>query len=213
VSEQPGGIQEYAAVRVRTGNFTRAFDIFCAVTGLLLLSPALLVIAAAIRLDDRGPVFYRQVRVGRDFHPFRVWKFRSMITNADQHGLLTAPGDSRLTRVGRILRQYKLDELPQLFNVLKGEMQLVGARPEVERYVRVFPSQYAVILQERPGITDPATIAYRREEQIFLPGKMDEQYVTQILPDKLKLSLAYQEQRTPLSDVRILLRTVFGVIS
>jgi lipopolysaccharide/colanic/teichoic acid biosynthesis glycosyltransferase len=111
------------------------------------------------------------------------------------------------------LRRYKLDELPQLFNVLIGDMQLVGARPEVEQYVQMFPSQYAAILQERPGITDPASLAYRREDQIFSASRMEEQYVREILPAKLKLSLDYQKQRSLLSDVRILLQTAFGLIA
>ena len=112
-------------------------------------------------------VLYRQSRVGRNFQCFWVCKFRSMVAGADRSGLLTAQQDSRITHVGRLLRRYKLDELPQLFNVLKGDMQLVGARPEVERYVQMFRHQYAVILQERPGITDPATVAYRHEEQML----------------------------------------------
>jgi lipopolysaccharide/colanic/teichoic acid biosynthesis glycosyltransferase len=136
-----------------------------------------------------------------------------MVVNADRDGLLTAPADSRLTRVGRWLRRYKVDELPQLFNVLKGDMQLVGARPEVERYVQLFRPQYAVILQERPGITDPATLVYRHEDQIFSADRMEEQYVKEILPAKLKLSLDYQKQRSLFSDVRILLRTVIGLNS
>lgn len=194
------------------GAVHRAFDFGCAAIGLLFLSPLLCATALAIKLDDGGPVFYRQARVGREFRLFRVCKFRSMVMGADRASLLTAPEDSRLTRVGRWLRRYKIDELPQLFNVLRGEMQLVGARPEVERYVEMFRSQYAVILQNRPGITDPASLAYRREEQLFSPSQMDRQYVEEILPDKLKLSLDYQEHRNFLSDVRILLRTVFALI-
>ena len=196
----------------KTGVGNRMFDVLCAAMGLVVLSPLFCAIAAAIRLEDEGPVFYKQIRVGRNFRHFRVYKFRSMITGADRDGLLTAPGDPRLTRVGRWLRRYKLDELPQLFNVLRGDMQLVGARPEVERYVQMFRSQYAVILRERPGITDPASLAYRREEQIFSAGRMEEQYVEEILPAKLKLSLDYQSRRNLLSDFRILLQTAFGLI-
>ena len=196
----------------KTGVGNRMFDVLCAVMGLVLLSPLFCAIAAAIRLEDEGPVFYKQIRVGRKFRHFRVYKFRSMITGADRDGLLTAPGDPRLTRVGRWLRRYKLDELPQLFNVLRGDMQLVGARPEVERYVQMFRSQYAVILRERPGITDPASLAYRREDQILSSGRIEEQYVEEILPAKLRLSLDYQRRRNLLSDLRILLQTAFGLI-
>jgi lipopolysaccharide/colanic/teichoic acid biosynthesis glycosyltransferase len=197
----------------RTGTLNRTFDVVCTLTGLLILSPLLCAIALAIKLDDGGPVFYSQVRVGKSFRLFRVHKFRSMVPGADRDGLLTAPRDSRLTRVGRWLRKYKFDELPQLFNILKGDMQLVGARPEVERYVQMFRPQYAVILQERPGITDPATLAYRREEAIFATNRMEQQYVEEILPAKLELSLAYRKERSFLSDLRILLQTAFGVIA
>ncbi len=189
----------------------RAFDLTCAAAGLFFLSPLFCLIAIAIKFDDGGPVFYAQERVGKGFRQFRVYKFRSMVVGADRHGSLSASGDSRLTRAGRRLRQYKLDELPQLFNVLRGDMQLVGTRPEVERYVRVFRSQYAVILQNRPGITDPASLAYRHENQMFCPNRMEQQYLNEILPAKLKLSMDYQKQRTFLSDVQVLLRTVFAL--
>lgn len=212
-SRAPEVMQESWPVSHRTGALTRAFDVLSSAVGLLLLSPLLCVIALAIKLDDGGPVLYRQARMGRGFRPFQVCKFRSMVVDADRNGLLTAPADSRLTRVGRWLRRYKVDELPQLFNVLKGDMQLVGARPEVERYVQLFHPQYAVILQERPGITDPASLAYRHEDQIFSADRMEEQYVKEILPAKLKLSLDYQKRRSLLSDVRILLRTAIGLIS
>lgn len=195
-----------------TGAAHRAFDALCAIAGLVFSLPLFCLIALAIKLDDGGPVFYQQVRVGKCFRLFRVWKFRSMVAGADRAGLLTAPKDSRLTPVGRFLRRYKLDELPQLVNVLKGEMQLVGARPEVERYVEMFRGQYAEILRDCPGITDPATLAYRSEEQIFSADRIEQQYVEEILPAKIELSLGYQRQRTFLSDARILLRTVFGLI-
>jgi lipopolysaccharide/colanic/teichoic acid biosynthesis glycosyltransferase len=212
VSKGSEVVDECRAIPQRAGALNRAVDIFCAAAGLFLLSPLFCVIAVGIKLNDGGPIFYKQVRVGRSFRRFRVRKFRSMVAGADRNGLLTAPGDSRLTRVGRLLRQYKLDELPQLFNVLKGEMQLVGARPEVERYVQMFHSQYAVILLERPGITDPASLAYRHEDKIFSADRMEEHYVEEILPAKLKLSLDYQRRRNLLSDFRILLQTVFGLI-
>jgi lipopolysaccharide/colanic/teichoic acid biosynthesis glycosyltransferase len=212
VSKAPELVEEYRSAPVRTGLLNRVFDVSCAALGLVLLSPLLGAIALAIKFDDGGPVFYTQHRIGKNFRHFRVFKFRSMLVGADRDGLLTAPGDSRLTRIGRWLRRYKLDELPQLFNVVKGDMQLVGARPEVERYVRMFRPQYELILQDRPGVTDPATLAYRREDQIFSASRMEQQYVEEILPAKLKLSLDYQRQRSFLSDVGILLRTVFAWI-
>lgn len=196
----------------KTGALHRAFDALCAGLGLLFLSPLLCLIAAAIKLDDGGPVLYRQDRVGKGFCRFQICKFRSMVPGSERGSLLTAPADSRLTRVGRWLRRYKLDELPQLFNVLWGEMQLVGARPEVEPYVEVFRPQYALILQDRPGITDPASLVYRREDQLLSTNHMEEQYVQTILPAKLQLSLAYQRRRTFGSDVGILFRTIAALI-
>jgi lipopolysaccharide/colanic/teichoic acid biosynthesis glycosyltransferase len=195
------------------GVLQRAFEVLCAAAGLILLSPLFCAIAVAIKCDDDGPVFYSQQRIGRNFRPFRLYKFRSMIVDADRQGLLTAFADPRITRIGRWLRKYKIDELPQLFNVLRGEMQLVGARPEVERYVQMFHAQYAVLLQDCPGITDPATLAYRHEEEILSVHCSRQQYVDGILPIKIKLSLEYQRRRTFASDVRILLQTVFGLIT
>lgn len=189
----------------------RCFDVACAAAGLLLLSPLFLLIAAAVKLEDGGPVFYLQPRVGRDFLPFLLYKFRSMVPDAERLGRpLTEPQDSRITRAGRLLRRYKLDELPQLVNVVKGEMQLVGARPEVERYVRLFPSEYAQILRERPGITDPASVAFRHEEECFSGGDIETEYIASILPAKLKLSLAYAERRGFWSDLRLIVQTLLG---
>jgi lipopolysaccharide/colanic/teichoic acid biosynthesis glycosyltransferase len=202
---------ECAPASVRTGTLNRVFDVLCAGMGLIVLSPLFCAIAVAIKFDDRGPVFYAQDRVGKGFRCFRVCKFRSMVAGADRDGLLTASGDARVTRIGRFLRRYKLDELPQLFNVLKGDMQLVGARPEVERYVQMFRSQYAVILQDRPGLTDPATLAYPREDEILTADGTERQYIEEILPDKLKLSLDYQMRRGFVSDLGVLLRTAVGL--
>jgi lipopolysaccharide/colanic/teichoic acid biosynthesis glycosyltransferase len=210
--KEPEIAEECWPARQRTGRLDRAFDVFCACAGTVILSPLFVAIAVAIKLDDGGAVFYRQVRIGKNFRHFRLWKFRSMVTGSDRKGFLTAPSDSRLTRSGRWLRRYKLDELPQLLNVIAGDMQLVGSRPEVEHYVSMFRPQYAAILQERPGITDPASLAYCREDQRFSSGNIEEQYVKEILPAKLKLSLEYQKNRTWLSDLRVLLQTVFGLI-
>jgi lipopolysaccharide/colanic/teichoic acid biosynthesis glycosyltransferase len=206
-------VADYAPISRGTGALHRVFDVVCAVIGLVLLSPFFLLIAVAIKLDDGGPVFYRQSRVGKRFHNFRLFKFRSMAVNADRAGSLTAPGDPRLTRTGRWLRRYKFDELPQLFNVVTGDMQLVGARPEVEPYVTMFRHQYAEILLQRPGITDPATLAYRHEDQCFNTTEIEKQYVEEILPSKLRLSLAYQQRRTFWSDLKIIFQTVFGLAS
>lgn len=188
----------------------RAFDVTCAAVGLLILSPVFALVAAAIKWDDGGPVFYKQMRVGREFRLFRLFKFRSMIAASPASTPIAGPGDPRVTRVGRFLRDHKLDELPQLINVLRGDMQLVGARPQLERYVQVFPDEYRALLQDRPGITDLASLEFRNEEQMFGPGSLDEQYLTQILPAKLHLALKYRRARTFLSDLGILFRTVLG---
>jgi lipopolysaccharide/colanic/teichoic acid biosynthesis glycosyltransferase len=189
----------------------RVFNAVAALAGLVVLSPLFALVALAIKCNDRGPVFYSQLRMGQGFRPFHLLKFRSMIRNAERDGLLTRPGDSRVTRAGCLLRRYKLDELPQLWNVLTGDMQLVGARPEVERYVRMFPEEYGVLLREPPGITDPASLAYRHEEKFFVPGEVEQQYLDQILPDKLKLSLEYQQRRTLGSDIRVLVATLLAL--
>ena len=189
----------------------RCFDVTCALAGLLILSPLFVLIAAAVILEDGGPIFYSQRRIGRDFLPFVLYKFRSMLPDAERLGRpLTEAQDSRITDSGRFLRRYKLDELPQLINVLKGDMQLVGARPEVERYVRLFPSEYAQILRDRPGITDPASIAFRHEEECFSGGDIEAQYVASILPAKLQLSLEYARRRSFWSDVRLIFQTLLG---
>ena len=191
----------------------RAFNFISAAAGLVTLTPVLLLIAIAIKWDDRGPVFYVQTRIGRNFQPFRLVKFRTMTVGADQSGLLTAPADQRITRCGRWLRRSKLDELPQLWNVLRGEMQLVGPRPEVGCYVEQFRTEYSALLTEPPGITDPASLAFRHEEQLFAPAGMERQYVSEILPRKLSLSLAYQRRRGFASDLGILMKTILGLSS
>lgn len=183
----------------------------CAAAGLVLLAPLFALIAIAVKLGDGGPVFYTQSRIGRGFKPFRLYKFRSMLPGADRLGRpLTAPEDQRLTLVGKILRRYKLDELPQLINVMKGEMQLVGARPEVDRYVRMFPLQYGAILRDRPGITDPASLAFRHEDRLLAKDDPERDYIERILPAKLDLSLAYSGSRNLGSDLIVILSTVLG---
>jgi len=189
----------------------RAFDIMCTVPGLALLAPLLAMIALAIKLDDGGPVLYCQWRVGKHLQKFRLLKFRSMHSGLADGSLLTSPQDARVTRVGKFLRRYKLDELPQLVNVLKGDMRLVGVRPQVDRYVEMFRKEYEQLLQAPPGITGPATLTFCHEEQFFQEGSIEEQYVEKILPCKLKLALDYESSRTFLSDLRILFRTVLSL--
>ena len=191
----------------------RAFDMACASVGLIFLAPVFAAIAMAIKWDDGGQVFYAQMRVGKGFRMFRLYKFRSMLANSSGTTLLTGPGDPRVTNVGRFLRKYKLDELPQLINVVRGEMQLVGVRPQTERYALEFPCEYRVLLQEPPGITDLASLTFRNEEQMFRPGSIEEQYLNYILPEKLQLALRYRESRTFISDLGIIFRTILGLKS
>ena len=188
----------------------RLFDAVCATVGLACLVPLFVLIALAIKLDDGGPVLYSQYRVGEGLRKFRLLKFRSMFTGCAEGSFLTAPRDARVTRVGRFLRRYKLDELPQLMNVLKGEMQLVGVRPQVEKFVDLFPDEYGELLQTPPGITDLASLSFRHEELLFLENSIEEQYIAKILPIKLEIALKYSRTRTFLSDIEILFRTVLG---
>jgi lipopolysaccharide/colanic/teichoic acid biosynthesis glycosyltransferase len=188
----------------------RVFDLLCATAGLACLVPLFALIAVAIKLDDGGPVMYSQDRVGKGLRKFRLLKFRSMFSGCAEGSLLTAPGDTRVTRVGRFLRRYKLDELPQLVNVLKGEMQLVGVRPQVEKFVDIFPDEYGELLQTPPGITGPASLIFRHEELLFLENSIEEHYIAKILPIKLEIALKYSRTRTFLSDLEILFRTVLG---
>jgi len=188
----------------------RLFDLLAASLGLLLLSPALLLIAAAIRLADGAPVFYRQVRVGRQGRPFRIWKFRTMVVDADRTGKpLTVGGDPRVTRTGTWLRRWKLDELPQLLNVVAGDMGLVGPRPEVPRYVDLYTEAQRRVLELRPGITDLASIAYRNESDL-LEGREDPEahYIGTILPDKIRINLDYAARAGLLRNLKVILATL-----
>ena len=191
----------------------RAFDAVAAALGLLLLSPVLAFVAAAIKLDDGGPVFYGQCRLGRGLRRFRLWKFRTMVPNAERlGGAITINSDPRVTRVGATLRKYKVDELPQLWNVLKGDLALVGPRPELEPYVRMYAAEYRELLRHRPGITDPASLAYRNESELLASADAEEIYARKVLPDKLRLSLEYARRRTFLSDLYLIFKTLFGVV-
>lgn len=190
----------------------RLFDIVFATIGLIVLFPLFCVIGLAIVLDDGEPIFYSHKRVGRNFRHFGLLKFRNMARKAtSMGGPLTVANDPRVTRMGRILRKYKLDELPQLLNVIRGDLGLVGARPEVQLYVEMFHSYYAEILRDRPGITDPASLAYRHEEEMLSGLDSERQYISDILPRKLALSLSYARHRTFFSDLHIIAQTLFGI--
>ncbi|WP_434743551.1 sugar transferase [Micromonospora sp. SH-82] len=191
----------------------RIFDVTVAAVALLLSAPVLALIAVAIRLDDGGPVLFRQQRAGRGGTSFHIHKFRSMRTVAG--AAVTSDTDDRITRVGRLLRATKLDELPQLYDVLVGHMSLVGPRPEVHRYVAHWPPPARLrILSVRPGITDPASIAYRHESaELAQAAQPEEYYVSVVLPRKVEMYLRYVDTRSFLGDLRILARTVRVVLS
>ncbi len=192
----------------------RAFDLTCAALGLAVLSPVLLVVALLVRLSSPGPVLFRQERVGLGGETFEILKFRTMYVGAERRGpQLTIGADPRVTPVGEVLRAWKLDELPQLINVVRGEMSLVGPRPEVPRYVALYTPAQRRVLSVRPGITDPASVAFRSESELMAQHEDPEElYVETIMPEKLRLNLEYLEGRTLLSDVGVILGTLLAVI-
>ncbi len=186
----------------------RLFDFFCAAVGLVVLTPVFAVVALIVRWCDGAPVFFSQTRVGRKGRPFRIWKFRTMRT-CTQGSAITAAGDSRVTRTGAVLRKYKIDELPQLFNVLKGEMSLVGPRPEVPEYVQREALIWQSVLQVRPGITDLASLTYRNEEEALgRSADADAFYREQVLPAKLRLNLEYLRTRSLRQDLALIWLTI-----
>jgi len=190
-------------------------DLFGALLGLLVLSPLLVVVAVLVKREDHGPVLYRGVRIGRHGRPFRMCKFRTMVVNAERlGGPSTADDDPRITRIGGALRRYKLDELPQLFNVIAGDMSLVGPRPEVEAYVRMFSPVERRILDVRPGITDWATLS-NPDEGALLRGRADPErtYLEEIRPQKVRLQLEYVSRQSLAVDLGILGATLRHVIS
>ncbi len=192
----------------------RALDVVASGAALLVLSPVLAVIAAIIKLDSPGPVLFRQERVGRNFKPFVIFKFRTMVAAADRIGaLITYGADPRISRVGRVLRQFKLDELPQLFNIIKGDMSLVGPRPEVPRYVQFYAREFAPVLQVRPGLTDLASLKYRDEAALLGRAENPEQeYLLRILPDKLQLANEYIRRASLSFDLTLIAKTLFRIV-
>ena len=188
----------------------RLFDIMFSFLGLLILLPLFAAVALLLKRDSKGPVFFRQERMGRHFKPFRIYKFRTMTACQEERGpLITVANDTRITRFGRFLRKSKIDELPQLLNVLKGDMSLVGPRPEVEKYAQLFRPQYEKLLTVRPGITDFASLRYSEEEGLLpLSGNWEEEYVKKILPQKIRLSLRYVENHTLFTDVSLIVKTI-----
>ncbi len=192
----------------------RFCDIFFSGVGLVLLSPLFLVLYVLIRIGSRGGGFYSQERIGKDGVPFRLYKFRSMRQDADKQGLITVGGrDPRITKVGYFIRKYKLDELPQLWNVFIGDMSLVGPRPEVEKYTRLYSEEQRKVLSVRPGITDWASIEYVDENRIL--GEADDPdkaYVEQIMPDKIRYNMIFINHQTVGEYFKIIFTTFFKIL-
>ena len=193
----------------------RLLDITASGLGLLVLSPLFLIVAIWIKADSRGPVFYRQVRVGRGNKDFRLFKFRSMRVGSDKKGLITVGGhDPRVTRSGYFIRKYKIDELPQLINVFKGDMSLVGPRPEVRKYVDLYTPEQLHVLDVRPGITDMASIRYRNENELLEQAADPESYYRDVvMQDKLRINLEYVADHSFFKDIRIIFQTFKAVIT
>lgn len=193
----------------------RFFDIIASGCGLLVLSPIFLIMAIWIKWDSKGPVFYRQVRVGRHNKDFKIFKFRSMRVGADKGGLVTIGGrDPRITRSGYFIRKYKLDEFPQLINVFKGEMSLVGPRPEVRHYVDYWTAEQMHVLDVRPGITDPASIKFRNENELMEKAENPEDYyINVIMQEKIRLYLEYVENASFWYDIRLVFQTFKVIIT
>ena len=188
----------------------RTFDLFFSALGLLLLSPLLVALALAVKLSSRGPVLFRQQRVGKGGRRFQILKFRSMVVDAERLGIsVTRRGDPRVTALGRMLRDKKLDELPQLWNVLCGDMSFVGPRPEVPRYVRQYTEEQKRVLALKPGITDLATLKFRREEELLSAvADTEKYYLEYCLPRKIELNLTYAETANVWEDLKIIMRTL-----
>lgn len=186
----------------------RLFDFFFAVMGFFFLWPLFLLSALWIKVDSAGPIFFLQERIGQGGRPFKIFKFRTMV-HKSQGSSVTVSGDQRITSCGKYLRKFKLDELPQLLNIIKGEMSFVGPRPEVNQYVSLYTEEQRKVLHYLPGITDPASLKYRNESEV-LSEQQDPQtyYVNVIMPDKIKLNLAYVRRATLLSDIKLILETV-----
>ncbi len=192
----------------------RIFDIVASLGGLIILSPMLIIVAICIKLDSKGPVFFKQKRVGKDGQPFMIYKFRTMVTDAEKLGKqITVGDDNRITKVGKFIRKCKLDEIPQLINVLKGEMSLVGPRPEVPRYVELYDDYQFQVLLVRPGITDYASIEYRNENEILgESSNPEETYINEIMPTKIELNMKYLKNISLSEDFKLIIKTILAIV-
>lgn len=188
----------------------RIVELFLSIIGLIILSPLFLIVAISIKLDSKGPIFFRQKRVGYKGKNFLLYKFRSMAKNTNERvENLTIKNDPRITKVGRLLRKYKIDEFPQLINILKNEMSFIGPRPELPKYVELFRKDYEYILKVKPGITDFASITFRDESELMKNGKNAENiYLNEILPQKIRLNKKYIKNRSSFLDLKLFFLTL-----
>ena len=205
---------QWSLLIIRLNKVIRFFDFVLSLVGLVILAPIFIVLAAWIKIDSVGPVFYKQIRVGQNGKDFGLFKFRSMVVDADKKGLITVGGrDPRITRSGYFIRKYKLDELPQLINVLVGDMSLVGPRPEVRKYVELYDDEQNKVLSVKPGITDYASIEYMDENEIL--GKStdpEKTYIEEIMPEKIKYNMKYIKNRSLIEYFKIIFLTVLKII-
>jgi len=192
----------------------RIFDLVLAIPSIVILSPIFLLCAVLIKIETSGPVFFTHERIGRGWKPFRLYKFRTMVKDASRIGpLITSSSDPRITRVGRILRKFKIDEMPQIINVIKGDMSVIGPRPEVRKYVEAFRDDYEDVLRIKPGMTDYALIAFRNEEEILSKFEnMEEGYLKEVFPKKIELYKKYMEEMSLLTDVKIFFKTILEIL-
>lgn len=190
----------------------RSFDFLISLTGFLIISPILIVLTLFVKVTSKGPVFYKQDRIGLDGRTFKLLKFRTMVINADELGsCVTVKNDPRITPVGRFLRKFKLDELPQLINVLKGDMSFVGPRPDVPGFADKLEGEDRIILSVRPGITGPATLKYRNEEEVLAKQGDPDKYNSEVIyPDKVRLNREYAQNISFFRDIKYILMTIFG---
>lgn len=210
----------YDRLRVRKKDLAakRAMDVAAGAVLTVILSPVMLILAAAIKIDSRGPVFFRQERITQYGRSYRIFKFRTMVADADKKGpAVTTSGDSRITRMGRLLRKCRLDELPQLFNVLAGDMSFVGTRPEVKKYVEAYTEEMWATLLLPAGITSRTSIAYKDEDEVMEKylkerGTVDEVYIRHVLPEKMRYNLEYLKNFSIAGDIKVMIDTVFAVI-
>ena len=191
----------------------RIFDIISSLFGLILLSPFMIIIAILIKLDSKGPIFFKQVRVTKNGREFKIFKYRTMRVGSDKYSQITVGKDSRITKVGDFLRKYKLDEIPQLINVLIGDMSLVGPRPEVPKYVALYTEEQREILKVRAGITDYASIEFSNENDILAnEADPEKAYIEKIMPRKIKLNKKYLSEISVMTDIKIILLTIKKIL-